>query len=156
MKRSLILALLPGLIGMGTVTAQSSRQRDSVEVTIRLDNSANSHSAVDSVYVIFDQFNLRAAGAIRQTCYPSNNVITIPNVPEGKFYITVICLGIYKDCFNVISYVYENRKNNNVFNFRLKHTGRFDPETVQIPASKTDPLQLAIFKPVSKPWVRLK
>lgn len=134
------------LAGFNTARGQLSKKRaDSVRVIIHLDNKANNHAPVDSVFLILDRFNLTGAGVIKQVVYPVNNKIVLENVPEGKFYITVICLGIYKDHFSDVNYVYEKRKNNNEFNFRLKPAEPHDPNTVSIPAQKIDLSRLSIF-----------
>jgi hypothetical protein len=147
MKPFLIVLLLTSLFGFFKVEAQSHKKRaDSVLVKITLDNSANKNAPVDSVLVILDRFDLSGAGIIKDVVYPVNNQILLHNVPEGKFYITLICLGIYKDNFSDISYVYEKRKNNNEFSFRLKPAEPFDPNDVRIPKEKVDFQKLSIFR----------
>ena len=139
------MGLFLGLCGLTPAVAQGKRS-DSVEVVIRLDNSINKNAPVDSVLVIFDRVNLTEAGAIRQIVYPVNNVITLKNAPEGRFYITVVCLGIYNDNFTEINYVYEGRKNQNRFRFRMSPAEAFRADGIKIPTERTNPLQFAIFK----------
>lgn len=146
MKIIITLILLTGLNGLQWVEAQAKKRADSVRVTIQLDNTLNKRAPVDSVMVIFDRFNLTGAGTIKRVFHPVNNEVVIENVPEGKFYITVICLGLFNDSFSEVSYVYEKRKNNNAFKFRLKPNEAFDPAAVYIPAEKIDPQNLAILK----------
>ena len=146
MKIICTLLLLIGLSGLFPADAQHKKRADSVRVTIELNNKLNNKAPVDSVIVIFDRHNLTGAGTVRNVFYPVDNKLVIENVPEGKFYITVICLGIYKDSFTEVSYVYEKRKNKNVFNFRLKKSAEeFNPSLVSIPPEKIDPQNLAIF-----------
>jgi hypothetical protein len=146
MKKSLTLLLLLGLNGFFFEATAQKKRADSVQVTIRLDNSLNNNTPVDSVYVIFDRYNLTAAGTVKKVFYPVNNTVTIPAVPEGKFYITVLCLGIYRDSFSEVSYVYENRKNKNTFQFRLKPAEFFNPDSILIPAEKITPPYFKILK----------
>ncbi len=56
----------------------------------------NAHK--DSVLIIFDRFDLTGAGVIYKVFYENeNNCITIPDIPKGKYYVTVQCLGIHRD-----------------------------------------------------------
>ena len=147
MKLAGTLMLLFGLSGLFPAGAQHKKRADSVRVTIELNNELNKKAPVDSVIVIFDRYNLSGAGTIKKVYYPIDNKVVIENVPEGKFYITVICLGIYKDNFTEISYVYEKRRNKNSFNFRLKKNAEpYDPEDISIPSEKIDPLNLLILR----------
>src|SRR6185436_16168413 len=104
MKFLCTLTLLIGLSWLYPAGAQHKKRADSVRVIIELNNDLNQKAPVDSVIVIFDRYNLSGAGTIKNVYYPVNNKVVIENVPEGKFYITVICLGIYKDSFTEISY----------------------------------------------------
>jgi len=146
MKFLCTLTLLIGLSWLYPAGAQHKKRADSVRVIIELNNDLNQKAPVDSVIVIFDRYNLSGAGTIKNVYYPVNNKVVIENVPEGKFYITVICLGIYKDSFTEISYVYEKRRNKNSFNFRLQNAEAYDPDDVSIPAEKIDPLNLLIHR----------
>ena len=146
MKLICTLLLWTGLSGLFTAEAQNKKRADSVRVTIELNNALNKQAPVDSVIVIFDRYNLTGAGTVKNVFYPVNNRVVIENVPEGKFYITVICLGIYKDSFTEVSYVYEKRRNKNAFSFRLKEAEEFDPSAVSIPAEKINPLNLVILR----------
>ena len=146
MKFLCTLTLLIGLSWLYPAGAQHKKRADSVRVIIELNNELNQKAPVDSVIVIFDRYNLSGAGTIKNVYYPVNNKVVIENVPEGKFYITVICLGIYKDSFTEISYVYEKRRNKNSFNFRLKNAEAYNPDDVFIPVEKIDPLNLLIHR----------
>jgi hypothetical protein len=146
MKFLCTLMLLIGLSWLFPAGAQHKKRADSVRVTIQFNNELNKKAPVDSVIVIFDRYNLSGAGTIKNVYYPVNNKVVIENVPEGKFYITVICLGIYKDSFTEISYVYEKRRNKNSFNFRLKNAEAYNPTDVAIPSEKIDPLNLLILR----------
>ena len=146
MKIICTLMLLIGHSWLIPAEAQNKRRADSVRVTIELNNSLNNQAPVDSVIVIFDRYNLTGAGTVKKIFYPVKNRVIIENVPEGKFYITVICLGIYKDSFTEVSYVYEKRRNKNAFSFRLKEAEEFDPSAVFIPAEKINPPYFVILR----------
>lgn len=146
MKIFMTLTLLAALADAGTVEAQRKNNTDSVRVTIHLDNALNHHAPVDSVLVIFDRYNLTGAGVIKKVFYPANNKVVIENVPEGKYYITVMSMGLFRKTFSEVSYVYEHRKNNNEFSFQLPSCDNYQSGTAYIPAEKIDPQQLVIFK----------
>ena len=146
MKIFFTLFLLIGPGGLFRTEAQHKKRADSVRVTIHLDNSVNNNNPVDSVLVIFDRYNLTQAGAIKKIFYPVNNIVVIENVPEGKFFIDIICLGIYQDNFSEVSYVYEKRKNKNRFQFRMGYAEAFNTSEVYIPAEKIDPKNLSVIR----------
>ncbi|MBC7850684.1 MAG: hypothetical protein H7Y31_13165 [Chitinophagaceae bacterium] len=133
---------------IGYSQANAAEDPDSVRVTITLNNGRNSSAKVDSVLVIFDRYNGSGAGVVRRVFYPINNTITIENVPEGRFYINVICLGIYQDNFSDISYVYQKKKNRNRFSFRLERAEPFEADNVNLPSQKFDMRQLAILRKI--------
>lgn len=140
------LLLLISLVGMQSVSAQNKKLADSVKVVITLNNAANKHAPVDSAYVIFDRFDRSGAGVVKRLVYPQKNKIILDQIPEGKFFITVICLGIYKDTFSETSFIYEKRKNKNQFEFRLKKTEAYNPNNVYIPAEKIIPPYFSILR----------
>jgi hypothetical protein len=146
MKTIFTLFLLLGPGGLSRAEAQHKKRADSTRVTIHFNNNINRNNPVDSVLIIFDRYNLTGAGTVKKIFYPVNNKVIIENVPEGKFYITVICLGIYHDNFSGVSYVYEKRRNKNTFRFRLKHAEAFNTSTVYIPAEKIDAANLSVLR----------
>jgi hypothetical protein len=146
MKVFIFLILIIGQGWLMQAKAQKKKKPDSTNVTIRFDNSINNHAPVDSILVIFDRYNLTEAGAIKQVFYPVNNKVVIKDVPEGKFFINVICLGIYKDNFSEISYVYEKRKNKNTFSFRLQPSEVYNDTSIYIPKETIDPAKFLILR----------
>lgn len=57
----------------------------------------------DSVLIIFDRFDLTGAGVIYKVFYENEkNCITIPDIPKGKYYVTVQCLGVHRDRFETV------------------------------------------------------
>src|SRR5213075_1896161 len=83
--------------------SDSPSSTDSSTITITLQNASDKLSKIDSVFVIFDRFDLRGAGVIKQVFYPDiSNQIRI-NLPKGKYFVDIYCLGIYnKEGFNRI------------------------------------------------------
>ena len=69
--------------------------KDSGTVTILLQNAYDKLSKIDSVFIIFDRYDLRGAGVVKKVFYPdTDNQIRI-SLPKGKYYMNIYCLGIY-------------------------------------------------------------
>ncbi len=119
--------------------------KDSGTVTITLQNAADKLSKIDSVFVIFDRFDLRGAGVIKQVFYPDlENQIRV-SLPKGKYYVNIYCLGIYnKEGFDRIVLA-KPRKNHKIF-LRLQASALYHRGTARLPVEHFDPSHLAIFK----------
>jgi hypothetical protein len=117
--------------------------KDSSTVTITLQNAADKLSKIDSVYIIFDRYDLRGAGVIKQVFYPDmDNKIRV-SIPKGKYYINIYCLGIYnKVGFDRIVTTKPN-KNHKIF-LRLQESALFELGLARMPVDHFDPSHLAI------------
>ncbi len=116
---------------------------DSGTVTITLENAFDKQSRIDSIYLIFDRYDKRGAGVIKQVFRSRDNVIQI-NVPSGRYYVNIFCLGIYnKAGFDRIVTVRANKERK--ISLRLQ-APLFIPGSVKIPGQKWDPSHLAILK----------
>lgn len=141
MKAVYVLTLLMMLLGAETATAQRKRLPDSVNVLIRLHPRNPKNPRVDSVLVIFDRFDHTGAGIVKKIYYPTNNQFTIPSVPEGRYYISIYCLGFYRDIFNDLMFV--NKRHSNNLRYKLGPLEEFVPGTF-IPPIEIDFSNLAI------------
>jgi hypothetical protein len=123
--------------------------RDTSTVTITIQNASDKLSKIDSVFLIFDRYDLRGAGVIRKVFYPDlENKIHI-SVPKGKYYINIYCLGIYnKESFDRILFAKPN-KNHKIF-LRLQESALFQLGLARMPADHFDPSHLAILNFSSK------
>jgi len=123
--------------------------KDSGAVTILLQNAADKLSKIDSVFIIFDRYDLRGAGVIMQIFYPDfDNRIKVV-LPKGKYYMNIYCLGIYnKVAFDRIVYAKPN-KNRKVF-LRLQQAAVFQLGLAHLPEEHFDPSHLAIFDNIKK------
>jgi hypothetical protein len=120
------------------------KKRDSSTVTITIQNAYDKLSKIDSVFVIFDRYDLRGAGVIKKVFYPDTDNEIHVSLPEGKYYINIYCLGIYnKESFDRIVQTKPN-KNHNIF-LRLQASALYQQGYAQIPADHFDPSHLAIF-----------
>jgi hypothetical protein len=116
---------------------------DSGTVTITLQNASDKLSKIDSVFVIFDRYDLRGAGIIKQVFYPDiENQIHV-RLPKGKYYINIYCLGIYnKEGFDRI--VSTKPKKDHKILLRLQESALFELGLVRMPGDHFDPAHLAI------------
>ena len=124
-------------------------KKDSSTVTITLQNAADKLSKIDSVFVIFDRYDLRGAGVVKQVFYPDfDNKIQV-SLPKGKYYINIFCLGIYnKEGFDRIISAKPN-KNQKIF-LRLQQSALFQLGLARLPDDHFDSSHLAILNYSSK------
>jgi hypothetical protein len=134
----LLLAATSQCYGNHTLPVQ-----DSGTITILLQNASDKLSKIDSVFLIFDQFDLRGAGIIKQVFYPdADNQIRV-SLPRGKYYINIYCLGIYnKEAFDRIASA-KPRKDQKIF-LRLQASALYHQGSVRLPLEHFDPSHLAI------------
>ena len=141
MKSVCVQTLLLMLLTATTATAQSKKLPDSVNVLIRLHPRNTQNPVVDSVLVVFDRFDRTGAGIIKRIYHPTDNQFTIFKVPEGKYYISIYCLGFYRDSFNELMFVSKRHSNN--LRYKLKRSDEFIPGTY-LPDMEVDFTNLAI------------
>ncbi len=117
--------------------------RDSGTVIITLQNAADKLSKIDSVFVIFDRFDLRGAGVVKKVFYPDTENKVQVSLPKGKYYISIYCLGIYnKESFDRVIKAADH-KTRNIF-LRLQVSALYKQGLARIPADHFDPSHLAI------------
>jgi hypothetical protein len=118
-------------------------KKDSSRVTITIQNASDKLSKIDSVFVIFDRYDLRGAGIVKKVFYPDlDNKIEI-SLPKGKYYMNIFCLGIYnKEGFDRIVSARPN-KNHKIF-LRLQQSALFQLGLARLPSDHFDPSHLAI------------
>ena len=123
--------------------------KDSSTVTITLQNAADKVSKIDSVFVIFDRFDLSGAGVVKAVFYPDMDNQFHVTLPKGKYFINIYCLGIYnKESFGRIVSAKPN-KNHKIF-LRLQVTDIYLQGKARIPGYHFDPTHLAIFNNTTK------
>jgi hypothetical protein len=139
--KTVCILLLFALLSATHTDAQRQRSLDSVNVTIRLKKHFTKNAPVDSVLVFFDRFDHSGAGIIKQVFYPSNNHILIPQVPAGRYYIGIICLGAHMQYFSEVTFV--NKRRSNKLKFTLDRSEQFIAGTY-IPDTYADLARLYI------------
>lgn len=140
-----VFLLLVAVISLNTsLFSQKKRPTDSVDVIIRLNNYSPTPYS-DSVLIIFDRYDHTGAGIIKKVYQPVNGLILVPQVPPGKYYIDIFCLGINREIFSELTFV--NNRHSNVFNYSVKKTGTSLPGFAAIPVEKIDISKLQIVHP---------
>ncbi|MCS3800362.1 hypothetical protein GGD38_005742 [Chitinophagaceae bacterium OAS944] len=141
MKAVCVLTFLVLLFTANRANAQRKRLPDSVNVQIRLHPRKASNPRVDSVLVIFDRYDHTGAGVIKSIYYPKDNQFTISGVPEGRYYISIYCMGFYSDVFNDQMFI--SKRHSNDLRYKLGPSDEFVPNTF-LPAIEIDFTNLAI------------
>jgi hypothetical protein len=84
---------------------------------------------------VLDKCNLTAAGYVMDKFDVQNNTITIPNLPEGKYFAEIYIKGIYTQHFSKVITV---AKKKNLYNFKIAKTDIYFPKQVVIPVESND------------------
>jgi hypothetical protein len=122
---------------------------DTSTVTIKLQNAADKLSRIDSVFVIFDRYDLRGAGIIKKVFYPDGENKIQVTLPKGKYYLNIYCLGIYnKEGFDRIVSAKPN-KNHQIL-LQLQQSALFELGLAHLPQDRFDPSHLAILNYTGK------
>jgi len=127
MKAAGVLLLVVMLLQAKTTTAQRNILPDSVNVVIKLHTRYPNNPRVDSVLVIFDRFDHTGAGIIRKIFYPVNNQVSIPQVPEGRYYISIYCMGAHQEYFSDLTFI--NKRHSNSLKYKLDKIEEFKAGT---------------------------
>ena len=136
--------LLTLLLAYSLTLPAQKRSRDSVSISIHLNNRANAQAQVDSVYLIFDRWDLSGAGLVKKVYYPEKNTIKLDNLPKGRYYIEVFCLGNYPGHFN--REIMAHPRGGKKFSFKLKRQEFYLVGTAVIPHEKVDFSKLTVTK----------
>jgi len=136
--------LLTLLLAYSLTMPAQKRSRDSVSITIHLNNRANAQAQVDSVYLIFDRWDLTGAGLVKKVYYPEKNTIKLEKLPKGRYYIEIFCLGNYPGHFNREVMIHPRASSR--FGFKLKRQEFYLVGTAYIPTQKVDFSNLSVNK----------
>jgi hypothetical protein len=104
----------------------------------------NAHTS-DSVLVIFDRYDRTGAGVVYQVyATDSTNGITIPEIPAGKYYVTIQCKGVNRD--RIEKLVTIKAKKHEKVRVELEAAEVFSKDGVVIPAFNPSFSDLAILR----------
>jgi hypothetical protein len=99
----------------------------------------------DSVLIIFDRYNHTGAGVIYQVfAADKDHCITIPDVPAGKYYVTIQCLGMHRD--RVEKLITIKSKKNEKVRINLEEVEAFSKDKVVIPTYHPNFTEMAVLK----------
>jgi hypothetical protein len=145
MKPLVFLTLL--LLSMDLAWAGKEHKNDSIgnngQTEFNFFENDFTISKKDSVLVIYDRYDLSGAGVIKKIYYPgSNQTVFIPNIPSGKYFVTIQCLGKHHDRYEKIIKV-KNGKTSFV-SVKLNNYAEFTKGNVAIPNDPVDFSKLSI------------
>jgi len=101
--------------------------------------------AKDSVLIIFDKYNRTGAGVVYQVfATDSTHGITIPAVPAGKYYVTILCKGVNRD--RIEKLVTIKAKKHEKVRVELQAAEVYSKDEVVIPAFNPSFSDLAILR----------
>ena len=102
-------------------------------------------SSKDSVLIIFDRYDRTGAGVVYQVfAADSAQGISIPEVPEGKYFVTIQCKGLHRDRMET-KVVIKAKKSAKV-DIALGDCEEFSKEKVVIPAYRPDFAHMTVLK----------
>jgi hypothetical protein len=128
-----------------TTIARTAKVVNQGAVRFQFNQIASSLEHKDSVLIIFDRFDHTGAGIIFQVfAADSSNGITIPEVPAGKYYVTIQCLGMHRDRLEKLVSI--KAKKNEKVRIELQAAEAFSKDEVVIPAYRPKFADLSILK----------
>jgi hypothetical protein len=99
----------------------------------------------DSVLIIFDRYDRTGAGIVFRVFKADlDNGVTVPEVPAGKYFVTVQCLGLHRD--RMEKKVIVKCKKSHVVNLALEDTEEFSKDKVVIPPYRFDYAHMTVLK----------
>jgi hypothetical protein len=99
----------------------------------------------DSVLVIFDRYDRTGAGIVFKVFKADlDNGINVPEVPAGKYFVTVQCLGLHRDRMEKKVVVKCNK--NHTVNLALEDSQEFSKDKVVIPAYRFDITRMTVLR----------
>jgi hypothetical protein len=114
--------------------------------TINVDKATDSLELQnDSVLVIFDRCDHTGAGVVYQVFhYNADHSITIPAIPEGKYFVTIQCLGVHRDRLETIVKIKSQKSE--TLKINQENSEIFTKDNVVIPAYRPDFTNMGIVK----------
>lgn len=130
----------PGPLPVATSTNSAAAAKSVAHagaVRFQFNKIISSQDHTDSVLVIFDRYDHTGAGVIYQMyAADSQQGIDITDVPAGKYYVTIQCVGIHHDRMDKVITI-KARKNEKV-RLELGDSESFSKDKVVIPAFRPD------------------
>ncbi len=137
---ALQLTALAGLAGTG-YKADSNLKEGQTEFNFF--ENRFTISKKDSVLVIYDRCDLSGAGVIKKVYYPGvRQTILINNIPAGKYYVIIQCLGKHHDRYERILRIKPGKTA--YVSVKLSDYDEFSKDRVIIPQDHFDLARLSV------------
>jgi hypothetical protein len=118
--------------------------KDSIgSVQLSFDSRSFYFCKKDSILVIYDRYDRSGAGVIKKVFYPKKDyTISINNIPAGKYYVTIQCMGVHRDRIEKIERVKTGRLD--TMTIKLKDCEEYSKENIRIPVDHIDLARLKV------------
>ena len=114
-------------------------------VQFKFNNSIPGVPEKDSVLIIFDKYDHSGAGVVYQVFYEDqDHNITLPELPAGKYYVTIQCLGMHRDRLEKVLTIKAHKSEK--IKVDLQDSEEFSKDKVVIPEYKPNFADLAVLK----------
>jgi len=124
-------------VAAGSANIQSKALVNAGAVRFQFNNITAADEHKDSVLIIFDRFDHTGAGIVYRVFAADNtDGIDVSEVPAGKYYVTIQCLGLHHDRLERLVTI-KARKNEKV-RIQLTASEEFSKDKVVIPAYRPD------------------
>ncbi|HEV9035042.1 MAG TPA: hypothetical protein VGQ51_00425 [Puia sp.] len=121
----------------GSANIQSKALVNAGAVHFQFKNITAAAEHKDSVLIIFDRFDRTGAGIVYQVfAADTTDGIDISQVPAGKYYVTIQCLGLHHDRLERVVTI-KSQKSEKV-RVQLTPSEEFSKDKVVIPAYRPD------------------
>jgi hypothetical protein len=136
----------PGPVPAATATATASKAlANAGAIRFQFNKIAASIEHKDSVLIIFDRYDRTGAGVVYQIfAADSAQGITIPEIPAGKYYVTIQGLGLHRDRMEKLITV--KAKKHAKVRIELGDLEEFSKENVVIPAYRPSFNDMVVLK----------
>ena len=129
----------------GKASAEKKALVNAGTVRLQFNKIAATDDHQDSVLVIFDRFDHTGAGVVYQMfATDADHGITLPTVPAGKYFVTIVCCGLHHDRMEMLVTV-KSQKSEKV-RLKLEDSEVFSKENVKIPVYNPSYSDLTILK----------
>lgn len=132
------------ITGTAVAAAKTAKVNNAGTVRFQFSNiSSDNHQ--EPVLIIFDRYDHTGAGVIYQVfATDSTQAITIPEVPAGKYYVTIQCKGRHRDRLEKLVTI--KAKKHEKVRIDLETAEVFSKSNVVIPAYAPSFADMAILK----------
>lgn len=121
----------------GSANIQSKALVNAGAVRFQFNNITAADEHKDSVLIIFDRFDRTGAGVVYQVFAADNaDGIDVSQVPAGKYYVTIQCLGLHRDRLEKVVTI-KSQKSEKI-RIQLTASEEFSKDKVIIPAYRPD------------------